>query len=135
MAFLRLARVLAKVEHRAQEALRRHGLSHAQFDVLAHVGAAEGISQQALANSLLVTKGNVCQLLDRMEAQGLLERRPEGRSNRLFLTDHGHAIYDVVIPAHEAEVSAQFGALAPSEQEQLLTLLRRVDHSLAATRA
>src|SRR3712207_8018674 len=59
--------------------------SNAQFDVLAHVGAAEGITQQQLADSLLVTKGNIAQLLDRMQKRGLIERRPQGRINRLFL--------------------------------------------------
>ena len=38
--------------------------------MLAKVGSTEGISQQELADALLVTKGNVCQLLDKMEGSG-----------------------------------------------------------------
>src|SRR5436305_9480937 len=79
LAWLRLTRVYHKVSRRSEEQMRCHGLSMAQFDVLAHVGAAPGITQQELANSLLVTKGNVCQLLDRMQRSDLIERRQEGR--------------------------------------------------------
>src|SRR5215216_2801464 len=101
LAWLRLARVFQKVDRAASEALRCHQLSPAQLDVLAKVGCSEGISQQELADALLVTKGNVCQLLDKMEASGLLERRPDGRVNRLFLTHQGRRIHDDVVPTHD----------------------------------
>jgi DNA-binding MarR family transcriptional regulator len=130
VAWLRLARVFAKVERRAVEQVRPHGLSYGQFDVLAHVGAAAGITQQALANALLVTKGNVCQLLDKLEAAGLLVRRPEGRTNRLFLTDKGRELYASVVPEHEDTIAEQMAVLDEDEQRQLLRLLRKLDHAL-----
>src|SRR5437764_3859966 len=83
MAWLRLARVFQKVDRASADHLRCWGLSVAQFDVLAHVGATEGQTQQELADSLLVTKGNVCQLVGRMEADGLIRRCQEGRVNRV----------------------------------------------------
>src|SRR3954463_14019354 len=58
-AWLRLARVYHKVEQAALEDIRREGLSMGQFDVLAHVGAAEGSTQQQIADALLVTARNV----------------------------------------------------------------------------
>jgi DNA-binding PadR family transcriptional regulator len=45
------------------------------------VGRARGLSQQDLAATLLVTKGNVTQLLDRMQRDGLIVRCQEGRTN------------------------------------------------------
>ena len=130
VAWLRLARVFAKVERRAVEQVRPYGLSYGQFDVLAHVGSAAGITQQALANALLVTKGNVCQLLDKLEAAGLLERRPEGRTNRLFLTHKGRELYASVVPEHEDTIAEQMAVLDEDEQRQLLRLLRKLDHAL-----
>ena len=56
LAWLRLLRVALKVERALGEQLQGWGLNNAQFDVLAHVGVAEGITQQELADSLLVTK-------------------------------------------------------------------------------
>src|ERR1043165_7076086 len=102
LAWLRLVRVFQKVDRASTESLRCRQLSPAQLDVLAKVSSSEGISQQELANALLVTKGNVCQLLDKMEANGLLERRPDGRINRLFLTDQGRQVHDEVVPTHDA---------------------------------
>jgi len=130
LAWLRLNRVFQKVERVSADDLRCKGLSMAQFDVLAHVGAAEGLTQQDLADSLFVTKGNVCQLLDRMEQAELLVRRQEGRANRLFLTDKGRELFASVVPAHEETIVQLFSALTLEEQEQLLALVRKLDHAL-----
>ena len=130
MAWLRLLRVVQRVERDLTGQLRLWGLNNAQFDVLAHVGAAEGITQQELADSLLVTKGNVAQLLDRMEKRGLIERRPQGRTNRLFLTDKGRRTFSEVVPAHEALIDERLSVLPEEEQKQLLELLRKLDRAL-----
>jgi DNA-binding MarR family transcriptional regulator len=130
LAWLRLVRVFQKVDRASSESLRCRQLSPAQLDVLAKVGSAEGISQQELANALLVTKGNVCQLLDKMETSGLLERRPDGRVNRLFLTDQGRRIHDEVVPTHDEMLAEQFNTLSEPDQRELLRLLRQLDHAL-----
>jgi DNA-binding MarR family transcriptional regulator len=131
LAWLRLARVYQKVDGAsARHFQERGGLSTAQFDVLAQIGAAEGITQQELASVLLVTKGNISQLIGRMERQGLVRRCQEGRSNTLFLTDGGRQLFDAVVPAQEALVAELFAPLSPDEQSQLLALLRKLDHAL-----
>lgn len=131
LGWLRLARVYDRVQRAASEQLRGAGLSLAQFDVLAHVGAAEGLTQQELADHLLVTKGNITQVLDRMERVGLIARRQEGRAKRLWLTAAGRRLYEETVPAHEAFIAGQFATLAADEQQTLLRLLRRLDHELA----
>ncbi len=128
--WMRLARVFQKVDRASAEHLRAWGLSVAQFDLLAQVGSSEGITQQELADKLLVTKGNICQLLDRLEQRGLIRRRQEGRVNHLFLTDAGQRLYDEAVPVQEGLIAEQFAALAPEEQNQLLALLRKLDHAL-----
>ncbi len=129
-AWMRLARVYGKLSRQMAEHLRDFGLSPAQFDVLAQVGAAEGRTQQELAKALLTTKGNVCQLLDRMEASGLLRRQQDGRVNRLFLTPAGHARWRTAVPAHEAWLAAHLSVLSAAERTELARLLRRLDHRL-----
>ncbi len=130
LGWLRLLRVSQKVERDLAGQLKLWGLNNAQFDVLAHVGADEGIMQQELADSLLVTKGNVAQLLDRMEKRGLIERRPQGRINRLFLTDEGRQTFAEVVPAHEAMIDDRLSALSEEERRQLFELLRKLDRAL-----
>lgn len=130
LAWLRLIRVFQRVEQITSRGLRCADLSLAHFDVLMHVGASEGLSQQELADSLLVTKGNVCQLLGRMEEVELIERHHEGRTNHVYLTYKGRDIYHQVGPAHEKRVAGCFAALSTDELHELLRLLRRVDQSL-----
>ena len=124
---MRLARVYQKVDRASAAHLRGWGLSVAQFDVLARVGGRSGMTQQELAASLLVTKGNVCQVLDRMEADGLVERRREGRAKRLHLTARGADLFAEVVPAQERVVEQQIGVLDPAAQGALLSLLRQMD--------
>jgi DNA-binding MarR family transcriptional regulator len=133
LAWLRLVRVFQKVDRVSSESLRCRQLSPAQLDVLAKVGSSEGISQQELAHALLVTKGNICQLLDKMQGSGLLERRPDGRVNRLFLTEQGRRVHDEIVPKHDAMLVEQFSSLSEGEQRDLLRLLRQLDHALERT--
>lgn len=131
LAWLRLVRVFQRIERLSGEGLRCHDLSAAQFDVLAHVGATTGPTQQELADSLLVTKGNICQLLDRMERSSLLERRQDGRANRLYLTGKGQECFEEAVPRHEERIASLFTGLTREEQVELLRLLRKLERSLS----
>ena len=97
----RLARVHHKVDRASAERLGAYGLSVGQFDVLAQVGAREGITQKELAEKLLVTKSNVCQIVRRMQERGLVSRRQEGRAKRLFLAEEGRRLFEEVVPSQE----------------------------------
>jgi DNA-binding MarR family transcriptional regulator len=130
LAWLRLARVYQKLDRVAMEHLRAWNLSVPQFDILAHVGASEGLTQQELAAARLTTKGNLSQLLDHMERAGLVRRERDGRVKRISLTEAGRRLFAEVVPAHEAVIEAQFCALAPEETAALLRLLRTLDHRL-----
>ncbi|MCC6175382.1 MAG: MarR family transcriptional regulator [Chloroflexi bacterium] len=130
LAWLRLARVYQKVHQRSTDEMRAHGLSLGQFDILAQVGANDGATQQEVADALLVTKSNVCQLLDRMEIAGLVERRQQGRAKRLYLTAEGRRLYDGVVPSHERYIGELLAALTTDEQAHLLGLLRTLDRAL-----
>jgi len=133
LAWMRLARVYDKIQRRSQQHLRRFGLTVSQFDVLAQVGSAEGLCQQELAERLLVTKGNVCGLIDRMEQAGLMVRRPDPedrRIHRLELTPEGRRLYAEAVPAQEQLIASLLAGLEPEEQRALHGLLRRLDRSI-----
>ena len=132
LGWMRLMRVYHKVDRRSAESLKGWGLSVAQFDVLARVGAAEGRTQQELADSLVVSKGNVCQLLDKMEGRGWISRVQEGRANRLFLTDEGRRLFEDVVPVHEASIAERFSVLCGADQVQLYELRGKFDRALDA---
>jgi DNA-binding MarR family transcriptional regulator len=130
LAWLRLYRVALKIERAQSVHLRRWGLNTAQFDVLAHVGAHKGVTQQELADSLLVTKGNISQLLDRMEKLDLLKRCQEKRNNTLVLTEKGQELYTQVVPTTEQLIETQMAVLSATEVADLLRITRKLDRSL-----
>jgi len=135
LAWLRLARIAARVDQATADHLRAWDLTVAQFDVLAQVGARPGLSQQELAGALLVTKGNVTQVLDRMEARGLVERRqePGRRGNCLHLTAAGWRLNRDVVPAQERLIRDLFAGVSDDEARALHRLLRTLDRELTGT--
>lgn len=130
MAWIRLMRVYHKLQRQTAQTSQRHELSLGRFDVLNHAGVRAGQTQQELAEALFVTKGNICQLLDGLEADRLLERRREGRRNHIHLTPAGRDLRGRILAEHEAELAAGFEALSESEQQTLLRLLAKLDRSL-----
>lgn len=132
-SWLHLVRVHSRIAQQERALLAAYGLTVAQFDVLSHLATVDGVSQTELASRLLVTKGNVGGLIDRLERDGLVERQhdPEDRrSYCLYLTDAGRQAFEAAAPELEALISEQFAALAPGEQREFLRLLARLDRSL-----
>lgn len=130
VAWLRLARIYQKIDRRTAATLKSWNLSVSRFDVLNHAGAEEGRSQQELADVLLVTKGNITQLLDAMEREGLVERRRIGRTNHIYLTECGRELRANSLREHEARICDEFSVLTAEEQATLLRILRKLDRSL-----
>jgi DNA-binding MarR family transcriptional regulator len=101
-----------------------------QFDVLATLAHGEGITQQELAEHLLVTKGNVVGLIDRVSAAGWVERRPDPedrRANRLYLTDTGRKLLSEAFPCQTAYICKVFGRLTEDELRQMHQLLEKLE--------
>jgi DNA-binding MarR family transcriptional regulator len=127
--WLQLARTFYIVQRRVVSALSEHDITLPQFDVLATLRFNEGVTQQELAQRLLVTKGNVCGILDRLERSGWVERRQDpkdGRANRLHLTPAGHRKIDSVVPDHDAVVLRSLRTLAASDARTVRALLEEV---------
>src|SRR4051812_47899479 len=128
-AWVQLVAAYHRVVRRLEQALDGHGLSLAQFEVLAHLHFDGAITQNELAQRLLVTKGNVCGLLDRMGAAGLVERKADPadrRANRLVLTARGTALLTEALPPHLALIQEVMGRLTVPELQTLHDLLARL---------
>lgn len=130
MVWMRLARVYDKIIHAITEHLRQWDISLATFDLLIQVGAHEGLTQQELADRLLVTKGDICYMVDKLEQIHFLKRSREGRSKHLSLTEQGRQLLDEIMPHHQRLVSSLFTSLSEEEHRVLLSMLRTLDKSL-----
>lgn len=129
-AWIRLMRVYHQIDRRSAAIMKQHGLSVSRFDVLVHAGVQDGRTQQELADAMFVTKGNICQLLDGMEADDLLYRRRKGRTNLIHLTNAGRDRRQQAMTDQLQSIAQAMSALTPDEQEQLNRLLRKLDKSL-----
>lgn len=133
LAWLHLARVYSRIEALHAEELGELGLSPAQFDILSHVVDTPAPSQQELADRLLVTKGNICGLLDRMQRRGLVERvadEEDRRVNRIRPSEHGASLFRRAAPALEAAIHLSMSELEADELRGLRETLGRLDRSL-----
>lgn len=128
--WIRLARIRRKYERAIAEQLRSWNLSLAQFDLLTTLGVSEGTTQLDLAKQLLVTQGNITQLLDKLEQRGLLTRHQEGRKKCLMLTEQGRQLLYALTPVHATWNAEQFSGLSTVEQKQLLGLLQKLDRTM-----
>ena len=125
-----LLRFHSRLERRITETLGAHGLTLPQFDVLATLSHVDGITQQDLAERLLVTKGNVVGIIDRTSAAGWLERRPDPedrRANRLYLTDAGRQKLAEAWPSQTALGKKVFGTLTEGELRLMHEMLVRLE--------
>jgi DNA-binding MarR family transcriptional regulator len=131
--WLTLMRVYTRLERRLARTLQEFGLTPPHLEVLINLGSAEGITQQDLAERLLVTKGNVCAILDKVGESGWVERRPDPvdrRANRLYLTAEGRRLLAKVMPAHDATLSGLMAVLPEARQKDLFELLGLLDAEL-----
>jgi len=123
-----LARLLSRSFERTADNLT---ITRAQARVLAFVAMREGPTQSEVAALMDIQKIALTKLVDGLEAQHLLFRRPDPkdrRIRRLYMTDKSHAVL-ASIWSVLAEVSEQaLSVLPPDRQAAIL-------HDLAIVRA
>ncbi|HMB81529.1 MAG TPA: MarR family transcriptional regulator [Vicinamibacterales bacterium] len=119
------------LESRVEARLSDVGLSLAKLAALHHLTAAgESLPLGQLADRLACVKSNVTQLVDRLEADGLVSRTgdPNDRRSRLaVLTDAGRSAY---VKGTEIRIQAErelFGVLTVEETDKLQELLGKLE--------
>jgi DNA-binding MarR family transcriptional regulator len=119
-----------KVQRKIEDALAPNGLCLSQFEAIAKIGIKPGMIQQELVSHLLVSKGNVGALLDRLQTMGLVERRPaeaDRRSNQLYLTAEGQALLGKLASVRLELARQTFGPLTAEQRRLLQGLLMIIE--------
>jgi DNA-binding MarR family transcriptional regulator len=117
------------------EGLASVGLDLPHYEVLAAVYRYPGMTQQELAEKLLVGRSNLSMLLPEMERRAMVERRADAqdkRLRRLFLTPEGEAQAREGLAVQVRLIEHMMAALTEQECEQLGDMARRVGKFLAA---
>jgi DNA-binding MarR family transcriptional regulator len=108
----------------------RHGLSFARYEALVLLAfSREGqLSMGKIGQRLMVHPTSATNIIQRLAAQGFVERVPNPRDGRGTLAVITPAGRDAMEAATTELVEARFGLgmLSPAEHEQLFELLRKV---------
>jgi DNA-binding MarR family transcriptional regulator len=114
------------------EALAPAGIDPREFLLMRFVDAAQGQSQQALSERLSVPASRMVALVDRLEDEGLIERRPDPGDRRvrgLHLTRKGRGVLEKagkIAIDYETRLCA---GINREEREQLIDLLQKLQVS------
>jgi len=128
-----VGRVLVLARHLEQSveiALKPHGLSLGQFDILATLrrgGEGAKMTPTALLKSVMLSSGGMTNRLDRLETAGLLFREPDPDDRRgivVGLTPEGKTRIDAAIETRFAEARASMPDLPPARVASLVDSLR-----------
>ncbi len=132
--WLRMLTCANLIENELRERLRTgFETTLARFDVIAQLARPpEEPTMSELSRRLMVTKGSITDVIGRLEAGGLVERRrdaDDARVQRVRLTARGRRLAARTIPAHNerlAEVLRGFGRDDLKALDELLGRLRGV---------
>ena len=111
------------------------GITQAQFRILLAVweqGGAEGIAPSVLANYLLIERGTISILTNRMIELGWLRRNPgeNRRTYRLTLTEAGKQLLDRVIPLAVELADHTLSGISPTQLSQMRRNLALIESKL-----
>jgi DNA-binding MarR family transcriptional regulator len=127
LAFLMLGTV-HEMETQLESALGQVGLSLAKFGVLAKLAeAGEPLALGCLADLCSCVRSNMTQLVDRLEADKLVERMDDPndrRSIKAALTPEGRSRYEEGVRLLDEAERDVFARLAAPERATLSRLLR-----------
>ena len=130
LTWVRLVHLAKKARASVGSPLKAVGFSDGTFDLLVDIGEHPGTSQQACADRVGVTKGNVTQHLVRLERRGLVRRDPAGRRNDLSLTEPGELLLSALLAAHDQGMRELLGVLSAEDLQDLRAILRKLDRGL-----
>jgi DNA-binding MarR family transcriptional regulator len=124
---------LDRVSNAAIEArLGEHGLSRGEFDVLATLrrgGEPYTLAPTALARWMMLSSAAMTNRVDRLEAAGLVERRPDPGDRRgvlVALTPDGKRVVDAAVADHVDNERRLLEPLTAEDQQTLNALLRKL---------
>ncbi len=120
----------AALRRRLSVDLRREGLSSQGFAVLVVLVTAGGeLELRALRRRLHTSKPNATEVLGRLEARGLIERRRLAHDRRaadIVITPAGRLVVERLFPEHSGRVSSAFAALDEGEKRSLMSICRKI---------
>ncbi|MDI2126538.1 MarR family winged helix-turn-helix transcriptional regulator [Yinghuangia seranimata] len=128
----RVMLLAAALDAATRRELPEHGLTGAEFDILAalrRAGAGYRMKPNELGRAVLLSSGGTTNTLNRLAARGLVERAPDphdGRSMLIQLTPEGVELAERAVLANAAAHAAVFAAVPAEAVEAATRALRGI---------
>ncbi len=132
--WLRLLTCTTVIETEVRRRLRdTFDVTLPRFDLMAQLDRTpSGMTLGELSQRMMVSNGNVTGLVDRLVAQGLIDRRAsptDRRAQIVTLTAEGRKTFRTMARTHETWAADIFADLRPEDIEMLLKLLAKTKAS------
>lgn len=116
---------------------QKYNQSLGRYDILSQLYRIDSdwIAVGELARHVLAASGNITAVLDRMEQEDLIERRPspsDRRSYQVQMTSTGKHLFRRMTRDHAIWVDEALASLPNSEKETLIALLSSTRQAMAA---
>jgi len=118
-----------------EAAFRRHGVRAGQQHILRVLWKEDCLTPGEIARRLDLTTATISKMTSRMQATGLVERRPhatDGRLVRVCLTERGRALEGAIGEEMRRVTERALGTLGPRQRQQLVRSLTEVRRNLEA---
>lgn len=122
-----LAQASQRVSGEFHREVNRAGLSVTEWRILASLEGSEGESIGALAHLTLTKQPTLSKVVQRMEAEGLVQRsgiRADRRQTRVRITPHGHRLTESLRERARAHQQAVLDPFGHHQGELLIGMLK-----------
>lgn len=125
-----VARVTRRWRKMLDERLKDLGVTQARWSTMVYLEkGGEGLTQRELANLMAIENPTLVRLLDSLEQQDLIERRPcpkDRRARRLHLTSAGRAFMDDLSERAEVLREQMLEGLSDKEIECTVKVFNKI---------
>lgn len=125
-----VARVTRRWRKMLDERLKDLGVTQARWSTMVYLEkGGEGLTQRELAGLMAIENPTLVRLLDSLEQQGLIERRPcpnDRRARRLHLTKAGRNFMDVLSQRAETLREEMLEGISDKEIECTVKVFHKI---------
>ncbi|AOF94787.1 hypothetical protein IL54_3317 [Sphingobium sp. ba1] len=133
-ASLKLTVIARQLRAHFDQSVVRLGVTRSQWTVIAVVARHPGATQRTIANMLEIAEASAGRLIDRLCADGLLERRAKDddrRAHAVFLTEAGQTITTQLAGIARANEDVAFARFDVDDLNRLNMLLDMISENIA----
>lgn len=113
-------------------------LTKEQWSVMAVLWKSDGCTQQVLADETYRDRPGITRLLDNLEKEGFIERRPHAtdrRTNLIFLTKKGKDVRRPVMKALDKTIQAATVNISDKQLNELRTIFDQIYKNIQQTQS